>query len=226
MAIGLAFSNLPITVLIMLNNKTDLIEPGPGTSQPSDGETLDAELGSADVGTRIRRLRKVYGLSQRELAKRAGVTNGAISMIEQNRVSPSVASLKKILAVLGLSLAEFFADEFEPDKKCFYRAHEMNHISEGAVTLRQVGGKLSGRQMQVLHEIYEPGGDTGPDMLKHDGEESGVIIRGAIELTVGSQCEVLGKGDGYYFSSQLPHRFRNIGKVVCEIVSSCTPPTF
>lgn len=59
-----------------------------------------------------------------------------------------------------------------------------------------------------------------------DGEEAGIIVRGEIELTVGNQCEVLGPGDGYYFSSQLPHRFRNLGKVDCEIVSSCTPPTF
>ncbi|MGH8315339.1 MAG: helix-turn-helix domain-containing protein, partial [Steroidobacterales bacterium] len=42
----------------------------------------------------LRAVRSMYGLSQRELAKRAGVTNGMISLIEQNRVSPSVSSLK------------------------------------------------------------------------------------------------------------------------------------
>ncbi|MCA9158038.1 MAG: cupin domain-containing protein [Planctomycetales bacterium] len=180
----------------------------------------------AEVGSRVRRLRQIYGISQRELAKQAGVTNGAISMIEQNRVSPSVASLKKILEVFGLALADFFADEFEPEKKIFFRAHEMNRISDGLVVLRQIGGQISGRQMQVLHETYVPGGDTGPDMLSHEGEEAGVIVRGAIELTVGSQSEVLGAGDGYYFSSRIPHRFRNLDTKDCEIVSSCTPPTF
>ena len=200
----------------MLNSEINAIASGSGGSS----------LNSADVGTRILRLRQAHGQSQRELAKQAGVTNGAISMIEQNRVSPSVASLKKILEVFDLSLAEFFADEFEPDRKVFYRAHEMNRISDGLVVLRQIGGKLLGRRMQVLHETYVPGGDTGPDMLKHDGEEAGVIVRGEIELTVGKQSEVLGPGDGYYFSSQLPHRFRNLGKADCDIVSSCTPPSF
>lgn len=147
-------------------------------------------------------------------------------MIEQNRVSPSVASLKKILEVFGLALADFFADEFEPDKKIFFRAHEMNRISDGLVVLRQIGGQISSRQMQVLHETYVPGGDTGPDLLTHEGEEAGVIVRGAIELTVGNQSEILGAGDGYYFSSRIPHRFRNLDTVDCEIVSSCTPPTF
>jgi transcriptional regulator with XRE-family HTH domain len=46
-----------------------------------------------DVGARLRAVRTMYGMSQRELAKRAGVTNGLISLIEQNRVSPSVHSL-------------------------------------------------------------------------------------------------------------------------------------
>jgi transcriptional regulator with XRE-family HTH domain len=48
---------------------------------------------SIDVGAHLRAVRTMYGLSQRELAKRAGVTNGLISLIEQNRVSPSVSSL-------------------------------------------------------------------------------------------------------------------------------------
>ena len=46
-----------------------------------------------DVGARLKHVRELHGLSQRELARRAGVTNGLISLIEQNRVSPSVGSL-------------------------------------------------------------------------------------------------------------------------------------
>jgi transcriptional regulator with XRE-family HTH domain len=51
---------------------------------------------SYDVGARLKHVREMQGLSQRELARRAGVTNGLISLIEQNRVSPSVGSLKKV----------------------------------------------------------------------------------------------------------------------------------
>ena len=48
---------------------------------------------SIDVGVHLRAVRSMYGLSQRELAKRAGVTNGMISLIEQNRVwSPGALS--------------------------------------------------------------------------------------------------------------------------------------
>lgn len=64
-----------------------------------------------DVGARLRHLRERHGLSQRELAKRAGVTNSTISLIEQNRVSPSVASLSKVVGGLPMTMAEFFTPE-------------------------------------------------------------------------------------------------------------------
>lgn len=200
----------------MLNN-----EPGTFESDPVGDVGAGGELGD-----RIRRIRSAHGISQRELARSAGMTNGAISMIEQNRVSPSVASLKKLLSAFGMSLSEFFASDFEPGTHVFYRADEMTRIADGLLVLRQIGAGRAQRKLQVLHETYAPGGDTGPAMLSHEGEEAGVVVQGQIEITVGGQCEVLGPGDGYYFSSRIPHRFRNTGNEVCEIVSSCTPPTF
>ena len=80
--------------------------------------------------------------------------------------------------------------------------------------------------MSILHERYPPGADSGEDMLEHDGEEGGVVISGQIEITVSGEVEVLSQGDGYYFDSRLPHRFRNIGDEECVIVSANTPPSF
>ena len=55
------------------------------------------EAQDLDIGVRLQAVRKSKGLSQRELAKRVGVTNSTISLIEQNKVSPSISSLKKVL---------------------------------------------------------------------------------------------------------------------------------
>ena len=200
----------------ILNEKTGVVE----TQLEPSGDDLN------QVGSRLLRLRQAHGMSQRELAKRAGMTNGAISMIEKNRVSPSVATLRKILEAFGLSLAVFFADDFEPESRVFYRRDDLTTITDGLVVLRQVGSNLANRRMQVLHETYSPGGDTGETSLSHEGEEAGIVVRGEIEITVGGQSEVLVRGDGYYFNSRLPHRFRNLGSQDCEIVSSCTPPSF
>lgn len=48
-----------------------------------------------EIGKNIVQLRKKHGLSQRELAERAGITHSAISSIENGKVSPSVSSLQK-----------------------------------------------------------------------------------------------------------------------------------
>ena len=82
------------------------------------------------------------------------------------------------------------------------------------------------RAMALMHERYAPGADTGADMLRHEGEEGGVVVSGRIDLTVGAETRQLGPGDAYYFTSAIPHRFRNTGAEPCEIISASTPPTF
>jgi transcriptional regulator with XRE-family HTH domain len=181
---------------------------------------------SIDVGARLRSVRTTFGLSQRELARRAGVTNGLISLIEQNRVSPSVSSLKKVLDGVPMALAEFFTLDLSVAPQAFFGADDLVELGNEEVSLRLVAAKRAGRQLTVLHERYAPGAATGEEILAHRGEESGVVIRGRIELTVGGATRVLSPGEAYYFSSQLPHRFRNVGREACEIISACTPPTF
>ncbi|EPC03726.1 XRE family transcriptional regulator [Litchfieldella anticariensis FP35 = DSM 16096] len=179
-----------------------------------------------DVGARLKQLRVQRDLSQRELAKRAGVTNSTISLIEQNSVSPSVSSLKKILDALPVTISEFFAGEQLSREQVFYRASELTEIGDGILSWRLVGARRPNRRMSILHERYPPGADTGEDMLEHDGEEGGVIISGTIELTVGGDVQLLTAGDAYYFDSRLPHRFRNVSDSECVIVSANNPPSF
>jgi transcriptional regulator with XRE-family HTH domain len=179
-----------------------------------------------DVGTHLKAVRQMYGLSQRELAKRAGVTNGLISLIEQNRVSPSVSSLKKVLDGIPMALADFFTLDLGGKPQVFFPREELANIGTEDVALRLVGGRLAKRSMSILHERYAPGADTGEEMLTHAGEEGGVIVKGKIEVTVGGEARVLGVGDAYYFKSSIPHRFRNVGREECEIVSASSPPTF
>lgn len=179
-----------------------------------------------DVGARLRQLRLARGLSQRELAKRAGVTNSTVSLVEQNHVSPSVSSLKKILDALPVSISAFFAGEEPTQPKPFYRANELTEIGDGTLSWGLVAARRPDRQMSIIHERYPPGADSGEEMLEHDGEEGGVVVAGRIEITVDGEVGVLEAGDAYYFDSRLPHRFRNVGDEACVIVSASTPPTF
>jgi transcriptional regulator with XRE-family HTH domain len=178
-----------------------------------------------DVGTRLRDLRKMHGLSQRELAKRAGVTNGMISLIEQNRASPSVSSLKKVLDGFPISMAYFFTTEFGSDNQVFYTAEELPNMGSGELAFHLVGFNHPDRSMSILHEVYPAGVGTGDEMLQHQGEEGGVVVRGQIEVTVAGETRTLKAGDAYYFDSRMPHRFNNNGDEECEIISANSPPT-
>src|ERR1700760_243449 len=156
---------------------------------------------SNDVGARLRGIRTTFGLSQRELARRAGVTNGLISLIAQNRVSPSVSSLKKVLDGVPMSLAEFFTLDLAAAPQAFFAADELVELGNEELSLRLVAAQRPGRQLSVLHERYAPGAPTVEEMLAHRGEEAGVVIRGRIELTVSGATRMLGPGEAYYFAS-------------------------
>ncbi len=180
----------------------------------------------SDVGERLKRVRRLHNLSQRELARRAGVTNATISLIESNRLNPSVGVLKRVLDGVPMGMAEFFSLEVTAPEKVFYAAEELVEIGHGPISYRQVGGDLAGRSLQILAERYAPGSDTGRILLTHQGEEGGIVLSGRLEVTVGESRRVLGPGEAYYFDSRTPHRFRNIGREDCQVISACTPPSF
>ncbi|MCB1849221.1 MAG: cupin domain-containing protein [Gammaproteobacteria bacterium] len=179
-----------------------------------------------DVGSRLKEARKKHGFSQRKLAQEADVSNGTISLIEQNKISPSVALLKRLLEGLSMSLGEFFNEDKYPKEKQFFHADELTEHTFGSIRFLQVGGDLHDRRLQILREHYPPHSDTGELMLVHNGEEGGIVLRGEIEVTVGDEIQLLRAGDAYYFESNKPHRFRNPGDDDCEIFSVCTPPNF
>ena len=185
-----------------------------------------------DVGNRLKSLRISAGLSQRALAEASGVPHGQVSMIETNRSSPSVASLRKILGGLDVSMAQFFEPDSEATEEMFFAPADFHDLTArlvadgdtvGRVSFRQVGDARA-HNLQILQERYAPGGDTGETMLEHASHEGGIVMSGVVEVTVGDRVRLLHPGDAYLFDSTLPHRFRNVGDVDAVVISACTPP--
>lgn len=177
-----------------------------------------------NVANRLRLMRETAGMSQRELARRVGVSNGTISQIEKGKSDPSVGLLKQILEGMELSITDFFEERVQPRQKIFFRQDEFIDVGSSNVKFFQMGASAAGRQIQFLKEIYDGGASTGHKSLVHQGEEAGLILSGQLEVTVGDQRRVLKAGEGYYFNSTTPHRFRNVGSEPCELVSACSPP--
>ncbi len=179
-----------------------------------------------DVGHRLRNFRVRLGLTQRGLAKKAKVASSTVSLIESGRISPSVASIKRLLDAAGVSLAEFFNNDPPKQAQVFFKSEDLSEIGSGGISYRQVGNDLSHDSIQILYETYQPSADSGRVLLTHEGEEGGIIIAGRLEVTVGDHKRVLGPGEAYLFRSTVPHRFRNVGKTPCVLISACTPPSF
>ncbi len=181
----------------------------------------------ARLGTKLRELRRRRDLSVREVALRSGISHSAISLIERDRMSPSVDTLGAILDALGSTLTGFFSDlQYSLPYSPFYLSKDLVEIGKvGAISYKMIGINYPNRSLLMLHETYAAGADTGK-AFAHTAQEAGMVIRGAIEITVGDQCSVLQPGDGYYFDSRMPHRFRNVSNDESEIVSAITPPTY
>jgi transcriptional regulator with XRE-family HTH domain len=179
-----------------------------------------------DIGARLKKVRELHDLSQRQLAKKSGVSNAMICLIEKGKTRPSLGLLKNILDAFPVSVSDFFSLELTQPARAFYRNGELTEIGSGLISYRQVGTGGADTRLQLLLERYAPGADTGRTLIRHDAEEGGVIVSGQLEVTVGDQTQVLGPGDAYLFNSRIPHRFRNPGKEPCVLVSACTPPSF
>ena len=83
--------------------------------------------------------------------------------------------------------------------------------------------KVSNKMMEPLFKIVPVGfGSNGEQ--RHSGEEFGYILKGKLELKVGTQSFTLGAGDSFYFSSVLPHTYKNVGNIEVETIWVVAPP--
>ena len=61
------------------------------------------------IGEEIRKARKAAGLSQEQLAFRAGVTRNYVSMVELSQASPTLDTLFKICHAMNVKAATLVA---------------------------------------------------------------------------------------------------------------------
>jgi quercetin dioxygenase-like cupin family protein len=165
-------------------------------------------------------------MTLRELADAAGVTESFLSQVEREVASPSIASVQRIAAALGLAIAELFAEE--PTQGRLVRRSERRRIDYPGLgsTDEFLTIGLSGR-VQVIVSTIAPGGGTGPEAYAHDSDEEVVVVlEGAIELWVGEDHHLLGTGDAITYSSRLPHWNVNNGTVPAVVLFCVTPPSF
>lgn len=154
------------------------------------------------VGLRLRSLREFHGISQRELAKRSGVPNSAISVIEQGSVSPSISSLERVLNGFPISVANFFAIPVTDNGHQIARAHGNSNTSLFA--------KLVSR-----HEGSSPDCQVHHYLATHDGCSKNhfnrfhsllLVTKGSLTFFSINAEQVLNQGDSVSVLPFVPHR--------------------
>lgn len=178
------------------------------------------------LGQRLKLVRERAGLSQRELAKRAGVNNSSVSQIEQDTHSPSLMSLAKILSAFPISISEFFSLPVHASPYRVYGPDEMPAIMRGRAQLRLMAPERDEKRLQMFIERYEPGGSTGEEPVRHVGETAVYVISGRIILEIEGEEIPVAAGSGFQIFSETPYRVSNCGDVDAHLVCAVTPSMF
>ncbi len=186
----------------------------------------DLDEGLDGIGDRLRQERVRAGLSQRELARRLGVSASLISQLESGLSKPSVGTLYALVTELDVSLDRII------------RGEEFNSTSRSDAPRPQVDSPLvhpeerqaidlaSGVRWEeltasteegvdFLEAIYEVGGASTPDesLMRHHGREYGYVMTGTLGVQIGFEEFTLESGDSIAFDSTQPHRLFNKGDV-------------
>jgi len=176
------------------------------------------------LGVRLRGLRKERGLSQRELAELAGLSPNAISLIERDEISPSVATLQRLAGALGVKMSYFF--ETETLARVLHVNPSQRPVIRGAgLTIEGLGARLADQQMEPFLITLAPHADMGAGQVVHAGHEFVCCLTGQVHYEIDGAIYLLDPGDLLLFEAELPHRWGNPGDEPARLVLVLQAPS-
>jgi transcriptional regulator with XRE-family HTH domain len=163
------------------------------------------------LGAKVAKARAERGWSLAELARRAGVSPGAVHKIEKNGMTPTIASLMKIAAALGKSVGHFVDEDGGSRTATVIRAGERGRLytSKQGLVLQNVSGRYGPFLLAGAEARVEPHATSGPEPMTHPGEELVVLRSGRMRFTVDGEVHDLGPGDSIHFRTISPHSWSN-----------------
>lgn len=182
------------------------------------------------IGSKIRQARKTRRLRLRDVAEKVGCSESLLSKLEHDRVTPSLNMLHRIVMALDTSIGALFADTSQGEVQ-IYRGNTRPvivldpHAGGSPIRLERLVPYSEDQIIDGNIHIIEPGAWNGGE-IKHNGQEVGYVIEGELALKVGSETYRLQAGDSFFFRSDLPHSYRNLGEITTRVVWINTPPTF
>ncbi len=158
-----------------------------------------------DLGRRLILLRALYGISQRELAKRAGVPNSAISVMEQGKSCPTLHSLEKILNGFPLTLQQFLSEE--PDRCSLRRIDDEAQLQHGYLDLLLFSEQIVG------------------SVLVSEGYCQLIVVSGQLRVLCCNGSVDLVSGDRLGIESGTLYRVECLSDVATWVSATLRPPS-
>ena len=184
-------------------------------------DSLRAELAQYLIGPKLRalRLRRSMGLTQ--LGQRTGLSPALLSKIENGKLVPTIPTLLRIATVFDVTLDHFFQNEHRRRIISITRKEDRDKAAERRLTdgdgydlvRLDLGSGERKFQPYLAEFISRNEADCRPHM--HQGFEFLHVLSGTLQLTIGSDDNLLQPGDSIYFDSNLRHAYRNMGAASC-----------
>lgn len=170
----------------------------------------DIERKVMGLGAKVAAERAERGWSLAQLAQRAGMSPAAVHKIEKSGMTPTIASLMKIAAALGRSVAYFVDEPATPDVSVVRNDERAKvYTSKQGLDLRNISGRYGPFQIAGAEAFVEPYADSGPTPMNHPGEELVLVTEGQMVFTIDGQPYELGAGDSIHYRTLLPHSWAN-----------------
>lgn len=179
-----------------------------------------------NIGAKIKELRKTKRLTLQEVANETGFSTALISQIENNNISPPIATLSRIANFFDVKIGVFFA---ESEEECRFEVVRRNQRSVIPKVVAQDGtshGYFFESLSQRKHnKKMEPFLLTLNERVKntctysHDGEEFLFVLQGTAELLLDEQRILLEEGDGVYFDATIKHRLLSVGSNEVKVMA-------
>jgi transcriptional regulator with XRE-family HTH domain len=166
-----------------------------------------------NVGQRLRQLRSERELSLSALANVSGLNINTLSLIENEKISPSVSTLQKLALALDIPVGAFFEVGVERRSIIFQKAGQRPRAAFAHGMLEDLGTELASRWAEPFVVTLEAGADSGETPILHTGLEFVYCLEGRMAYTIESQQYMLEPGDSLLFEARLPHRWQNTGVV-------------
>ncbi|MFZ7101166.1 MAG: helix-turn-helix domain-containing protein [Peptococcaceae bacterium] len=169
------------------------------------------------IGKTLKRLRVEKKLSIRDLAAKTELSPAALSNIERDINSPTLASLAKICEALDIHMVDLLQlNENDDKEKILFKKSERKTLEiSGESNIKYELISNPKNNFKLLAITMDPECNYGYISQSFPSDEIALVIRGTMELMLEEELYLLEEGDTIYLKAGSRYQYRNAGTETC-----------